>query len=1617
MNEDTQTSNNKSRSNSRRWPKAILLLFIVFILFLLLLYILLQLKPVQNWITDKTTQRLSEKTGIHFDIQDLDFSIYDGLILENVLISEGPDSKDTLAYLGSFSSSLGTNLLSVLDNKLYLTELNVKDAYIYVKTHPDSTQSNLANLIDKLSSSEKTVGNKRKQPLEIGLDKVYFENIRIVEDNSLSGAFREMRLKQGRIDIEELNIGENRFVINELLLSEPYVKITKNQGQASGRIINDSIVLEPIKASPKLDLKLHFVEISNGQFYFDDWTEGSNTKEQALDTKHIALSNFNVNADSTSINFPLKVKSSIKSLTLIEDGGFEIKQLDVEQLIIDDKKVLLDNFVIETESSRLGENLEFSYNELEDFKKFASQIDIDSELKNTRLAFSDLAYFFPEIKGSPFYKLNKNRWLQLSGRIRGTIDDMDADDLDLSFADLVKLKGALSTSDLTNASNALFNLRLDNINTSLVNLKKVIPGFNPPPRFYKLDPINFEGDIDGFFKDFVLFGTLNSPLGRIELDTRFDFKNGTDIAEYSGDVALENFNVQAWTENPDFGFATFEASIKNGKGLKLDKLDTDLNAQLKSFDFKGYTYSDVTLDGTFRENLFDGEFSSKDPNAKMDFAGKINVNNGAISSDFKSNIENVDLLALNLSKDFTTLHGNIDMDLAGSKQENLVGSATVNNLSLIYKEKLFEFDSLFINSAPNINGNRNINITSDWINGSVDGDINISNLVSSFKTHFVYAHPKWAQKLNIVKGPDSIASQQFRYKFKIKDTKDYLELVNVKDLNFKGVKLEGKVNTEDHLYQSDINIVDLNYKDMNFNNLQLNLSETKKKSNHLINLQKFIKGNTELTPIELIVEAEGDNVELSISTNEIIDSIESIDLTIQAYPRGDEIIGKIADGEIKMLSSTWDINPANEIIYGDKSLEISGFVFSDDYRSIVIDDINKKGIFVDLSRFNFLMINNIIDYDKIDFAGEGNVVVYKENLFEPSSTNLKVNIPEFTLNDVDYGALTLSVRDEEDKVYLDSLSLLRDYDDMSLLVRGDYNKKSKALDGLVAGKALGLKTFEFIIPDGISNTGGYVDVDAVLSGTIEDIKLNGVGQASKGTTTIDYLGAELYLGEEKFIVTDKVIDLTGGTLRDRLGNVAQITGTLNHNLFTDFTSNLKMSANNFLALDTEKFDNPSYYGQGIGAVTVDFSGPFSSTDIVVNATSKIGTVINIPVGDVYADFDESIIQQVDRNSILNPKEDTTIVEIKKLEGVDVRMNLTITQDAKINIIFDESTNDIMRGRGDGNMRVVISRQGDFNIFGEYIIDEGDYLFTYFGGFISKPFTVKKGGKITWTGDPINANIDLEANYEQLRAPVNVFLAEFLPPQAEADARQRTDINLSMFLTGTLYKPTVDFDIAFPELQGDLKTLADSKMRILRTNEADLNEQVAGLIMFGSFLPSSSLGNTVGSTSGLVRTGYNTLSEMISNQLSYILSGFLQEALTEDGFISGVDFELGFSKNSEFSADLNQVNNNSAGILPDEIEVHLKPRFKDDRWELDYGTSYVNRTASTINNYVIHDLNIGFYLTEDRRLKVRAYSKWDQNINGDRGYKSGVGLNFRKEFGSLTDFKNELSKDLGKLKKK
>jgi len=306
------------------------------------------------------------------------------------------------------------------------------------------------------------------------------------------------------------------------------------------------------------------------------------------------------------------------------------------------------------------------------------------------------------------------------------------------------------------------------------------------------------------------------------------------------------------------------------------------------------------------------------------------------------------------------------------------------------------------------------------------------------------------------------------------------------------------------------------------------------------------------------------------------------------------------------------------------------------------------------------------------------------------------------------------------------------------------------------------------------------------------------------------------------------------------------------------------------------------------------------------------------------------------------------------------------------------------------------------MYGDYIIEEGEYLFTYSYRDIlkfNKPFQVKRGGSIQWSGDPYDAQIDLEAEYKDLKTSTYNLIAENLETVNEAlraEARTTTPINLSMFLKGDLFKPDITFRLDFPDLTGEIKAYVEAKMRVLEQDENELNRQVFGLMVIGGFLPTSE--GAIGGEE-VVNFGVNTFSQFVSNQLSLYISDFLADVITDEGIYSGAEFNVDYRVYDP--GDLESVTRAS------EISLQLKNYLFNDRVAIKIGTDFgigaeqlgASTQTSALSTF---DVIVEWVIAKDRRFKLVFYNKNDVAIEGQRA-KRGVGIKYRYEFDTFQEF--------------
>lgn len=1579
---------------SFKWRKIVLYFLLAIVLFPVLIFLLLGLTPVQNALVDYTTGRINETIEGEVYIDHIDLSISKGLQLEGFMLSEA--SGDTILNAKSLNVDLAKSLYSLIDNSVSIDRISLESPRVRIIKYKGEKQSNLDAILSKLIKPK--TGDSEGEPLKIGITDIEVADLwlQLIDENN--NQEQHITLRSGSIQINTL-LEDNILDLEYLRLDHPKVRITKSKNEVAELEEKEAEEIKEEEESKSLIVKIGQLEINKGIFSNNDYNKAP-LRQDILDVNHFELSDIDLDVTNLLLANETEVCFDLNKFNFIDDKGFEVKSLTCGGVELNSKMINFPKFSFVTDRTNLSESLTLNFDSFDDFNDFEQKVELVANFVSSKIYFGDLMHFVKKLNSSSFFIKNKNKSVLIAGRVRGPIDHLIGQNMRIGVGNDLNLLANFSMRNITKKGGEFFHFGMKELETDMDFLKSFIPGFNPPDNFNKLGRIRFKGNFDGYLKDFVAFGTLNSAVGDAFMDMRLDIKDGTSLAQYSGELSLEQFDLGMWTDNDDFGIVDFSASITDGKGLTLNSVYSDLYATVESLTFKGYEYRDFVMDAQVDKNNFNGEFSISDENIDFVFDGNIEVKDSVPHLDFKANIENVDFFTLNLSDKPLSIQGNIDINGYGQHLDDIVGNMIASDLQVSTNDTIYAMDTISLTAYETANNNRRIKLFSDIASLELEGKYNLETILPATKYILKENYPHFTQNWK-VSAIDVNKEQDLRFDLSIFESRNFFELAGVKNLETKNFKAKGSLDTRKGDLSFASSIPYLRIDNNSFWDSQVLISSDEKSGDLLINIDSTVIGSNSFNPIDIQSKMTGDTVNFLVSTTEIVDSLQSLDIQGRLIPDPMGYAVNITDNKIEALGGVWSFAQGNSVVFGKQYHDISNLKITDGYRSIRIDDVDNKGIALYLEDFNFSTINGLINYDKMDFAGEGDFSLLVDDVYSDKNIEANMYIEDFSINGDGFGALDLDISKDNGQPAGLHMSLGNAHHGLKVNATFDP-EKDNYLDATVQGDQFPLQIFQYILKDGIKNTYGGVDLKAEIKGPIDELEIDGKGYLNGGVTII-YTGVDYKFVNQEVLLTERVIDLTGAEIIDPDGGTGRIEGGLNHDLFRDFTLDATISGKDVVALNTTKFDNPLYYGKGKGDMSVHFSGPFHLVNMKINATAKDESVLNIPIWEGETSTDKNFIQFVSREEMTNE-------EIKKerkfrFEGLDIEIDLTMTPTARVNIIFDESRGDIIQGNGRGNMKMNITRYGDFDMYGTYEIERGEYLFTALGA-VAKPFKVRRGGTIRWTGDPINARLSIEADY-QVRTSMELFLSEFVnDPTLQAASRSKTQVELILNLGGTLYNPKVNFGLNFPDLDGDIRTTVQSKMRTLNANQAELNSQVLGLIVFNSFLPSTSNQINLGGAD-IGNAGIGTLSEFVSSQLSLLFTGLLNEALADNGLISGIDFDIGLRKNS-----FNGVSNTNSDILPDEIEVHLKNRFKflDERLSLDLSGNYVRENVLVGGNYFIGDFVLEYFLTDDRKLKLRMYGRYDfDEIEGQRRQRYGLGVGYRTEFGTLLDFKQTMSK--------
>ena len=333
---------------------------------------------------------------------------------------------------------------------------------------------------------------------------------------------------------------------------------------------------------------------------------------------------------------------------------------------------ILKNTIVKTPNSYLKAQIRFDYKEKS--RNFNELVEIDAVFDQSYLSVLDLKKLY--------YELSGNDVLHFTTQLHGSLNNFSTTDLMLDSDQGIQIYGDFNFINAVNSELGFF-LTADikiNITANHRQLNGILPnllGKTLPTEFKRLETFTLSGITKLTEQHIEATWVIDSPIGEVLADMEVKGFHNIDEAEYKGEVEFRDFDIGTFFNDPLFGKMSFLGEV-DGEGFRIDNINTTLTGKIFEFDFRNYSYKDITVDGKYANNLFDGKLDVNDPNLKMKFEGLANISRDESQFDFNANISHANLKksAHFYERDsISVLEGVIDLDIRGNSLNEIIGIA------------------------------------------------------------------------------------------------------------------------------------------------------------------------------------------------------------------------------------------------------------------------------------------------------------------------------------------------------------------------------------------------------------------------------------------------------------------------------------------------------------------------------------------------------------------------------------------------------------------------------------------------------------------------------------------------------------------------------------------------------------------------------------------------------------------------------------------------------------------------------------------------------------------------------------------------------------------------------
>ena len=1223
----------------------------------------------------------------------------------------------------------------------------------------------------------------------------------------------------------------------------------------------------------------------------------------------------------------------LKKLSFKDESGFKLQSLHFK-LQADRQKATLKEFrLLMPRSELVLDDLKATYR-FEGKRFIPESLRFEGGIQQSKITFADVASLVPALR-------HFDDAVFVSSRFSGTAKSISVPSLNLrtgSGSFNLQARGSYSHA----SSHPAWNADIANLNLSPAGVEFLAENLGSkvkiPKEIQRLGTIHLTGKAKGYEKVLSAKGNIETDAGNISLQA---VKNDDRI---KASVDTRGVNLGRILYNRKLG--TVEAKIDAHGTMK----HIFAKGNIVRFDYGNYDFHNIDIDGDYDMKTLRGTASIADPNVNLSVKGDYHLGSRLYALDAAIN--------------------HLRPTVLGMKMHD--PSYSLDNISI---------------SANNKGKEGHLDIEAPFVSLYARGQYDLTTIYGSIMRLV-------ADKLPTIPGISKHAAKgynDFTLQANITSAEVLQRMFGLPLSLSLPVHINGNISDAEKNVNLYINAPNFSWDGSAFHdaNIELNtIGDSLKMEARISQGLPYEKA-----PVYRLRAAAADNTLSTLlyyaNQSSKLPITGKIDARTQFFTSDNGATGvhvTVNPSEIMLGEKKWLLNPA-DIIYRKNELTVDMLNFSHGDQHIIINGKATPqatdSIVADLKDVDVAYILNLVNFHSVDFAGKASGKAVVKSIFQTPEAYANLDVKDFVFENGPLGTLHAKAAydNQEGQINIDATA--EDGPEHLTVINGYVSPKRNYIDLGIEAHNTSLKFMENFCGSFLNNVEAWCKGKLNVVGDLKNINLVG-DVVAHGRMHMKQLGTDYTFNHLRAHAIPDDIQFEGDSIYDshyngKHSHFALIRGGIHHKHLTRLSYDLDIDANNFLGFDTHEFGDDTFYGTVFATGTVGIHGKSGETIIDIDATPEPHSIFVYNVASPDAISAGSFIHWNDATPyIYRPYSPDSDKDKKKDSSSDfssdMRINFLVNTNPNLTLklMMDEQTGDYITLNGNGVIRANYYNKGGLDMFGNYVVDHGQYKLTI-QNIIKKDFDFQPGGTIAFGGDPYNAPLNLQAKYTVNGVP----LSDLNIGRSFSSNNIRVDC--LMDITGTPGAPKVDFSMDLPTVNSDAKQMIYSVIN----SQEEMNQQVLYLLGIGRFYTQTKNNQTSEDASQQSQTSLamqSLLSGTISQQINNVLSSFVN------------------SSNWNFGANISTGNE---GFNNAEYEGILSGRLLNNR--LLFNGQFGYRDNANATQSFIGDFDLRYLIFPNGNLSIHVYNQTnDRYFTRNSLNTQGVGLIMKKDFFNLRD---------------